>query len=180
MTIRPADPIDRRLDDLSLSLGATLRRLRETNGVSVAALAEAVGVSAEDLDAWERGDSLPPLMHLLDMADNLGHDLGPFFGWTEAGAGEVVASEGESTPVASELVEVQPGAPSEAMTLRGPAIVIAVEGELLVTGPDRVAHRVKRGEALRVPDAAVLRVHAGGNRAAAATIVPVPAGGGAA
>lgn len=53
------DPVDVSPWDFGLPTGSDLRALRETCGLSKAAVAEATGYEANTVRAWENGDAAP-------------------------------------------------------------------------------------------------------------------------
>lgn len=55
-----------------MKFGATIRRLRKERGLSQEALAERAGMNADFLGFIERGDNLPTLLTIVQLARALG------------------------------------------------------------------------------------------------------------
>ena len=55
-----------------MRFGATIRRLRKERGLSQEALAERAGMNADFLGFIERGDNLPTLLSIVQLARALG------------------------------------------------------------------------------------------------------------
>ena len=69
-------------EELKISLGAGIARLRRERGMTQAELAERINYSDKAISKWERGESLPDVVTLLNLAHELGTDLNTLTGCT--------------------------------------------------------------------------------------------------
>lgn len=73
-------------EELKLRVGANIARLRRERNMTQADLAERVNYSDKAVSKWERGESLPDVLTLLNLAEQLGTDLNTLAGCAEAAA----------------------------------------------------------------------------------------------
>ena len=69
-------------EELKLTVGAGIARLRRERGLTQAELAERINYSDKAVSKWERGESLPDVLTLLNLARELGTDLNTLTGCT--------------------------------------------------------------------------------------------------
>lgn len=67
-------------DELKLRVGANIARLRKDRGLTQAELAERINYSDKAVSKWERAESLPDVLTLLNLAEQLGTDLNTLTG----------------------------------------------------------------------------------------------------
>ena len=67
-------------DELKLRVGANIARLRKDRGLTQAELAERINYSDKAVSKWERAESLPDVLTLLNLAEQLGADLNTLTG----------------------------------------------------------------------------------------------------
>ena len=87
-------------EELKIAVGSGIARLRRERGLTQAELAERINYSDKAVSKWERGESLPDVVTLLNLARELGTDLNTLTGCTA------------QTPAEPEI-EPQPEAPSQ-------------------------------------------------------------------
>lgn len=63
-----------------MTIGQTIRRIREEKGYNRRMLAEESGISYTSLDNWEHGKSFPNVINLITVADVLGVTLDALVG----------------------------------------------------------------------------------------------------
>ena len=80
-------------EELKITVGSNLSRLRKECGLTQAELAERINYSDKAVSKWERGESLPDVLTLLSLARELGTDLNTLTG---------------CAPVAEQSAPVQP------------------------------------------------------------------------
>lgn len=96
-------------DELSVEVGAKLKRCRTGAGMTQVQVAEQLKVAAQTVSAWEGGSREPGLRSLFELSTLFGTSVGDFF---PGGAGPVVMTE--------EAVDVRLGrAERQLRTLRG-------------------------------------------------------------
>ena len=69
-------------EELKISVGSGIARLRRERGLTQAELAERINYSDKAVSKWERGESLPDVLTLLNLARELGTDLNTLTGCT--------------------------------------------------------------------------------------------------
>ena len=69
-------------EELKSRVGANIARLRRECGMTQAELAERINYSDKAVSKWERGESLPDVVTLLNLARELGTDLNTLTGCT--------------------------------------------------------------------------------------------------
>ena len=69
-------------DELKLRVGANIARLRKDRGLTQAELAERINYSDKAVSKWERAESLPDVLTLISLAEQLGTDLNTLTGMT--------------------------------------------------------------------------------------------------
>ena len=67
-------------DELKVRVGTNIARLRRERGMTQAELAERINYSDKAVSKWERGESLPDVLTLLNLAQQLGTDLNTLTG----------------------------------------------------------------------------------------------------
>lgn len=67
-------------DELKIRVGANIARLRKDRGLTQAELAERINYSDKAVSKWERAESLPDVLTLLNLAEQLGTDLNTLTG----------------------------------------------------------------------------------------------------
>ena len=67
-------------EELKVSVGSSIARLRRERGMTQAELAERINYSDKAVSKWERGESLPDVLTLLNLAQQLGTDLNTLTG----------------------------------------------------------------------------------------------------
>ena len=84
-------------EELKSRVGANIARLRREKGMTQAELAERINYSDKAISKWERSESLPDVLTLISLAEQLGTDLNTLTGLTAEIKAEPV-SEPESLP----------------------------------------------------------------------------------
>ena len=69
-------------EELKSRVGANIARLRREQGMTQAELAERINYSDKAVSKWERAESLPDVLTLLNLAEQLGTDLNTLTGLT--------------------------------------------------------------------------------------------------
>ena len=69
-------------EELKSRVGASIARLRREKGMTQAELAERINYSDKAVSKWERAESLPDVLTLLNLAEQLGTDLNTLTGMT--------------------------------------------------------------------------------------------------
>ena len=67
-------------EELKLRVGSNIARLRRERGLPQAELAERINYSDKAVSKWERAESLPDVLTLLNLAEQLGTDLNTLTG----------------------------------------------------------------------------------------------------
>ena len=67
-------------DELKLRVGANIARLRKDRGLTQAELAERINYSDKAVSKWERAESLPDVLTLISLAEQLGTDMNTLTG----------------------------------------------------------------------------------------------------
>ena len=67
-------------EELKVAVGSSIARLRREKGMTQAELAERINYSDKAVSKWERGESLPDVLTLLNLAQQLGTDLNTLTG----------------------------------------------------------------------------------------------------
>ena len=67
-------------EELKLAVGSSIARLRREKGMTQAELAERINYSDKAVSKWERGESLPDVLTLLNLAQQLDTDLNTLTG----------------------------------------------------------------------------------------------------
>lgn len=67
-------------EELKFTVGSSIARLRRERGLTQAELAERISYSDKAVSKWERGESLPDVLTLLNLARHLGTDLNTLTG----------------------------------------------------------------------------------------------------
>ena len=86
-------------EELKSRVGASIARLRREKGMTQAELAERINYSDKAVSKWERSESLPDVLTLISLAEQLGTDLNTLTGLSaEPKAEPVSAPESPSEP----------------------------------------------------------------------------------
>ena len=89
-------------EELRSRVGANIARLRRERGLTQAELAERINYSDKAVSKWERSESLPDVLTLMTLAEELGTDLNTLTGLPAA-----PVSEPEPAPQAETVPEPQ-------------------------------------------------------------------------
>ena len=89
-------------EELKSRVGASIARLRRERGLTQAELAERINYSDKAVSKWERAESLPDVLTLISLAEQLGTDLNTLTGMT---------AEPEPEPVSGAEPLPEPPAP---------------------------------------------------------------------
>ena len=73
-------------EELKMQLGSSIAALRRQAGLTQAELAEKLHYSDKAVSKWERGESLPDVLTLMELAEVLGTDLNTVAGFAPAEA----------------------------------------------------------------------------------------------
>ena len=95
-------------EELKSRVGANIARLRKDRGLTQAELAERINYSDKAVSKWERAESLPDVLTLISLAEQLGTDLNTLTGLPAAPAPEPIP-EPEPLPE----VPAQPDPPAK-------------------------------------------------------------------
>ena len=95
-------------EELKSRVGANIARLRRDRGLTQAELAERINYSDKAVSKWERAESLPDVLTLISLAEQLGTDLNTLTGLPAA---PQPAPEPEPVPV--QVEEVPPAVPEQ-------------------------------------------------------------------
>lgn len=77
-------------EELKSRVGANIARLRRERGMTQADLAERINYSDKAVSKWERAESLPDILTLLNLAEQLGTDLNTLTGLSAEARPETV------------------------------------------------------------------------------------------
>lgn len=91
-------------EELKLTVGSSIARLRREQGMTQAELAERINYSDKAVSKWERGESLPDVLTLMNLAQHLGTDLNTLTGTAPA----PTPTEPEAKPAAAEALPPAP------------------------------------------------------------------------
>ena len=91
-------------EELKSRVGANIARLRRDRGLTQAELAERINYSDKAVSKWERAESLPDVLTLISLAEQLGTDLNTLTGLP-------AASQPEPEPVPVQEEEAPPAVP---------------------------------------------------------------------
>ncbi len=81
-------------EELKIQVGSNIARLRKAAGLTQADLGERLSYTDKAVSKWERGESMPDVLTLMQLAQELGTDLNTIVGFDEAA---------EKTPVQETL-----------------------------------------------------------------------------
>ena len=96
-------------EELKLRVGSNIARLRRERGLTQAELAERINYSDKAVSKWERAESLPDVLTLLNLAEQLGTDLNTLTGC----APEIPAPAPEPMPEPAPEPEPVPAPPAK-------------------------------------------------------------------
>ena len=83
---------------LKIRVGANIARLRKSRGLTQAELAERINYSDKAVSKWERAESLPDVLTLICLAEQLGTDMNTLTGLQPASPEPVSIPEPASVP----------------------------------------------------------------------------------
>ena len=86
-------------EELKSRVGANIARLRKDRGLTQAELAERINYSDKAVSKWERAESLPDVLTLISLAEQLGTDLNTLTGLPAAPAPEPISEPLPEVPV---------------------------------------------------------------------------------
>ena len=87
-------------EELKIRVGANIARLRKSRGLTQAELAERINYSDKAVSKWERAESLPDVLTLICLAEQLGTDMNTLTGLQPANPEPVSLPEPEQAPEA--------------------------------------------------------------------------------
>jgi transcriptional regulator with XRE-family HTH domain len=87
-------------EELKIRVGANIARLRKSRGLTQAELAERINYSDKAVSKWERAESLPDVLTLICLAEQLGTDMNTLTGLQPANPEVVSIPEPEQAPEA--------------------------------------------------------------------------------
>ena len=85
-------------EELKIRVGANIARLRRSRGLTQAELAERINYSDKAVSKWERAESLPDVLTLICLAEQLGTDMNTLTGLQPASPEPVSIPEPASVP----------------------------------------------------------------------------------
>ena len=89
-------------EELKSRVGANIARLRKDRGLTQAELAERINYSDKAVSKWERAESLPDVLTLISLAEQLGTDLNTLTGLPAAPAPEPISEPLPEVPARPE------------------------------------------------------------------------------
>ena len=92
-------------EELKNRVGANIARLRKSRGLTQAELAERINYSDKAVSKWERAESLPDVLTLINLAEQLDTDLNTLTGL------QAQAPEPEPIPEPAEEIPAEPEKP---------------------------------------------------------------------
>lgn len=94
-------------EELKLRIGANIARLRKKCGMTQAELAERINYSDKAVSKWERAESMPDVLTLMQLAEQFGTDMNELLG--VPGAAAAVREEPAPEPEAKAEPETSAG-----------------------------------------------------------------------
>ena len=85
-------------EELKIRVGANIARLRRSRGLTQAELAERINYSDKAVSKWERAESLPDVLTLICLAEQLGTDMNTLTGLQPASPEPVSIPEPAAEP----------------------------------------------------------------------------------
>ena len=85
-------------EELKIRVGANIARLRKSRGLTQAELAERINYSDKAVSKWERAESLPDVLTLICLAEQLGTDMNTLTGLQPADPEPVSVPEPAAEP----------------------------------------------------------------------------------
>ena len=85
-------------EELKIRVGANIARLRKSRGLTQAELAERINYSDKAVSKWERAESLPDVLTLISLAEQLGTDMNTLTGLQPASPEPVSIPEPAAEP----------------------------------------------------------------------------------
>ena len=85
-------------EELKIRVGANIARLRKSRGLTQAELAERINYSDKAVSKWERAESLPDVLTLISLAEQLGTDMNTLTGLQPANPEPVSIPEPAAEP----------------------------------------------------------------------------------
>ena len=89
-------------EELKSRVGANIARLRKDRGLTQAELAERINYSDKAVSKWERAESLPDVLTLISLAEQLGTDLNTLTGLPAAPAPDSIPEPVPEIPAESQ------------------------------------------------------------------------------
>lgn len=105
-------------EELKVRVGANIARLRRDRGLTQAELAERINYSDKAVSKWERAESLPDVLTLMNLAEQLGTDLNTLTGSGAEPPAPAPAPEPEPVPVPEPAEEPPAEPPVRTLTQR--------------------------------------------------------------
>ncbi|MBR7179107.1 MAG: helix-turn-helix domain-containing protein [Oscillospiraceae bacterium] len=100
-------------EELKTRVGANIARLRRERGLTQAELAERISYSDKAVSKWERSESLPDVLTLLNLAEQLGTDLNTLTGCAPEAAPVPEPEPVPETPVKSAVEKLKKHYPAD-------------------------------------------------------------------
>ena len=88
-------------EELKIRVGANIARLRKSRGLTQAELAERINYSDKAVSKWERAESLPDVLTLICLAEQLGTDMNTLTGLQPANPEPVSIPEPAAEPASA-------------------------------------------------------------------------------
>lgn len=100
-------------EELKTRVGVNIARLRRERGLTQAELAERISYSDKAVSKWERSESLPDVLTLLNLAEQLGTDLNTLTGCVPEAAPVPEPEPVPETPVKSAVEKLKKHYPAD-------------------------------------------------------------------
>lgn len=84
-------------EELKIQVGSNIARLRKAAGLTQAELAERLSYTDKAVSKWERGESMPDVLTLIQLAEAFGTDLDTVVGFGAAVQGQPEQDESEAS-----------------------------------------------------------------------------------
>ncbi len=100
-------------EELKQRIGANIARLRKRSGLTQAELAERINYSDKAVSKWERSESMPDVLTLMQLAEQFGTDMNELLGFP----GQAAAPAEEPAPPILPEPEIAPEPEKKAETI---------------------------------------------------------------
>lgn len=100
-------------EELKQRIGANIARLRKKNGMTQAELAERINYSDKAVSKWERAESMPDVLTLIQLAEQFGTDMNELLGVPALASADQGESELPPEEAPAETPEAAPAEPPE-------------------------------------------------------------------